>query len=189
MSDTSGPSLPEPLAFYDPDSSSWRMSAGTFPWEPPPSLETLPPSGMTLSGVLYELPMSAPAIAVPGCSSLPTPTTEPMTGNGHARNLGKEVTMLPTPSAIMDAEGTTYRNHRASSNFETNHAVTLGQVAYRRVHELLPTPEASDGTGGRRSKVGGTTAEAIGELTAPPSPAMPLLSDDLLLTLWTTEDD
>ena len=23
---------------------------------------------------------------------LPTPTTEPMTGNGHARNLGKEVT-------------------------------------------------------------------------------------------------
>ena len=29
---------------------------------------------------------------------LPTPTTEPMTGNGHARNLGKEVQLLPTPN-------------------------------------------------------------------------------------------
>lgn len=28
---------------------------------------------------------------------LPTPTTEPDTGNGHARNLGKEVKLLPTP--------------------------------------------------------------------------------------------
>ena len=28
---------------------------------------------------------------------LPTPTTQPDTGNGHARNLGKEVRLLPTP--------------------------------------------------------------------------------------------
>jgi hypothetical protein len=30
---------------------------------------------------------------------LPTPTTEPATGNGHARNLGKEIALLPTPTA------------------------------------------------------------------------------------------
>jgi hypothetical protein len=31
---------------------------------------------------------------------LPTPTTEPMTGNGHARNLGGEMkALLPTPTA------------------------------------------------------------------------------------------
>jgi len=29
----------------------------------------------------------------------PTPTTEPQTGNGHARDLGGEVTLLPTPAA------------------------------------------------------------------------------------------
>lgn len=29
---------------------------------------------------------------------LPTPTTEPDTGNGHARNLGKEARLLQTPS-------------------------------------------------------------------------------------------
>ena len=31
--------------------------------------------------------------------SLATPTTEPATGNGHARNLGHEVQLLPTPAA------------------------------------------------------------------------------------------
>jgi hypothetical protein len=30
---------------------------------------------------------------------LPTPVTQPSTGNGHARNLGKEVQMLPSPRA------------------------------------------------------------------------------------------
>lgn len=30
---------------------------------------------------------------------LPTPTTEPMTGNGHARNLGAEAKLLRTPTA------------------------------------------------------------------------------------------
>ena len=35
---------------------------------------------------------------------LPTPTTQPDTGNGHARNLGKEVRLLPTPMAT-DGKG------------------------------------------------------------------------------------
>jgi DNA (cytosine-5)-methyltransferase 1 len=35
---------------------------------------------------------------------LPTPTTAPMTGNGHARNLGSEVALIPTPS-VADSTG------------------------------------------------------------------------------------
>ncbi len=35
---------------------------------------------------------------------LPTPTTQPATGNGHARNLGKEARLLPTPS-VADGMG------------------------------------------------------------------------------------
>ena len=35
---------------------------------------------------------------------IPTPTTQPDTGNGHARNLGKEARLLSTPG-VADAEG------------------------------------------------------------------------------------
>lgn len=136
MSDTSGPTLPEPLAFYDPDSSSWRMSAGTFPWEPPPSLETLPASGMTLDGVLYELPMSVPATAVPGSSSLPTPTTRPSTGNGHARNLGKEIKTLPTPRS-QNGEGRNSTVWIRPADQPQNLENALAHVV------LLPSPTAN----------------------------------------------
>lgn len=145
MPDTSGPSSLTPLAFYDPDSSCWRTSQATFPWEPPPCLETLPASGMTLAGVLYGLPTSEPATDAPDCSSLPTPRA---TRGGSATETVELLgPYLPTPT-VADDMGTTYRNPRASANFETHHAVTLAQVAYKR---FLPTPEASDGTGGRRS--------------------------------------
>lgn len=35
-----------------------------------------------------------------GGKLLPTPTTDPDTGNGHARNLSQEVRLLPTPRAV-----------------------------------------------------------------------------------------
>lgn len=38
-------------------------------------------------------------ISLPKVTLLPTPTTQPDTGNGHARNLGKEVRLLPTSRA------------------------------------------------------------------------------------------
>lgn len=42
-------------------------------------------------------------------SLLPTPTTEPTTGNGHARNLGAEARLLPTPTSTdHKASGATY---------------------------------------------------------------------------------
>lgn len=169
MTDTSGPSSPTPLAFYDPASSSWRTSQGCFPWEESRSLETLPASGMTLGGRLFERPTLAHATAAPGSS------------------------FLPTPSSIMDAEGTTYRNPRADANFETHHAVTLSQVAYKRFHDdldggmdLLPTPTRRDHQGHNQRH---DETCLTGALTAPPSPATPPCSDDLHPTLWTDEGD
>lgn len=255
MSDTSGPSSLTPLAFYDPESSVWRMSAATFPWEPPPSLETLPASGMTLDGVLYELPTSAPAIAVPASSSLPTPTvgdsksarnstanrsripptgvhagdtltdwatllptptTEPMTGNGDARNLGKEIALLPTPAANeydhSDVDAYLARRERCKETAQNGNG--FGLVLSMAV-KMLPTPRTSDANGTGAHGDGGqdlrTTVDKMlptptardhkghnqrrdetcltGALTAPPSPDTPACSDDPPLTLWTDEAD
>ena len=55
---------------------------------------------------------------------LPTVTTQPETGNGHARNLGKEIKSLPTT-----------RSTRGGSTTE--------------IFDLLPTPQAHDEKGGK----------------------------------------
>lgn len=65
---------------------------------------------------------------------LPTPTTAPTTGNGHARNLGGEAKLLPTP--VSD-------NSRGLPSASTDYA-SLANVACA----LLPTPRATDGTKG-----------------------------------------
>lgn len=98
--DTSGPTLRVPLAHYDPASSCWRTSGVMFPSDWPTSSQTCPAWGMTRRGELFELPTPALPTDAPASSSslLPTPTTEPLTGNGHARHLGGEVKgLLPTP--------------------------------------------------------------------------------------------
>ena len=104
--DTSGPEYSEPLAIYDPASSSWRMSGGMFPSDSMPSLATFPASGMTRDGRLFELPMRVPVMGEPASSSLPTPTCSEATGpgytdrvNGGGKNLRTEVANLPTPTA------------------------------------------------------------------------------------------
>lgn len=70
---------------------------------------------------------------------LPTPVTEPDTGNGHARNLGKEARLLPTPRATDGTKGGP--NQRGSS----------GDLMLPSAVVLLPTPSAADGNGGGRS--------------------------------------
>lgn len=61
---------------------------------------------------------------------LPTPVCEPDTGNGHARNLGKEIQLLPTPRARDKGTESDY----SSPGFRP----TLTQSL------MLPTPKASD---------------------------------------------
>lgn len=82
MTDTSGPTSREPLAHFDPASSSWRTSQGTFPLGLGESSLTLPPWGMTRAGALYALPTPVRATSERDCSVLPTPRSQ----NGETRN-------------------------------------------------------------------------------------------------------
>ena len=67
---------------------------------------------------------------------LPTPTTEPDTGNGHARNLGKEVKkLLPTPRAARGASGTETMYRLGAERDDTGD---------RQGNVILPTPMTSD---------------------------------------------
>jgi hypothetical protein len=81
--DTFGLGLEKPLASYDPDTQSWKTSEATLPLVEQPSLVSLPVSGMTVSGDLYQLPAWALRTSENECSLWPTPTavTRPMEGN------------------------------------------------------------------------------------------------------------
>lgn len=82
---------------------------------------------------------------------LPTPTTQPMTGNGHARHLGGEVKeLLPTPAVNDMGEGKTVEwwdewtaKMQATHGNGNGHGRSLAIEAQR----LLPTPNAMDGHG------------------------------------------
>lgn len=63
---------------------------------------------------------------------LPTPVCEPLTGNGHARNLGKEVALLPSPRAS-DTNGAG-RHGDGGPDLRT----AVAEIA------LLPTPAVND---------------------------------------------
>lgn len=98
-------------------------------WEP--FSGTWPRSGYMSGGRAFELPTSVPLITESASSSLlPTPVTQPDTGNGHARNLTKELKALPTPNAA-DGSGGRYNS--------TGHQSTLPGTV-----RTLPTPRASD---------------------------------------------
>jgi DNA (cytosine-5)-methyltransferase 1 len=93
-----------------------------------------------------------PELAGAPVALLPTPTTEPTTGNGHARNLGAEikgsVTLLPTPKANDDL---------GTRNMSPDYGPTLTDAALYAVGDdrscLLPTPLADGAArrGGDRS--------------------------------------
>ena len=81
MSGPFSPTSPTPLAFYDPESWSWRTSQGCLLSAAPESLERLPAWGTTSDGALYEhrtperLTAARDGSASPG---LPTPVVNDM---------------------------------------------------------------------------------------------------------------
>ena len=90
------------LAYYDPESSCWRTSQGTFDLDSMPSSLTLPAWGMTRNGELFERPMSVPPISEPGCSSLLRSPTAAEAKNQDYSNqtyVQNQVKVLPTPTA------------------------------------------------------------------------------------------
>ncbi len=114
--------LPTPAASTSNDTetvSSWlsrqarRADVGERPFHPPLSVAVrlLPTptanlgrngggqdAGKRRAGG-HSVSIEDAVISLPKVTLLPTPTTQPDTGNGHARNLGKEVRLLPTPRA------------------------------------------------------------------------------------------
>jgi DNA (cytosine-5)-methyltransferase 1 len=81
--DTFGPTLGTPLAEYDHDLQSWRTYGVISLWGLTECLQTLPKSGMTVNGVLYQQPEWVRPIDANELLSWPTPTAvnRPMEGN------------------------------------------------------------------------------------------------------------
>ena len=112
-----GSSLPESLARFDRDSSSWRTSQHCLIEGMARFSETWPRSGMTRSGTAYRLPQLARLTAgIESGSLAPTPTAGDSSGSGSrntpgskahagvsltdwARGDGGTGRMLPTPRA------------------------------------------------------------------------------------------
>jgi hypothetical protein len=84
-------------------------------------------------------------------SLFPTPTTQPTTGNGHARNLGKEVRLLPTPAAgnFNDGESVESWESRRQKNKAKGYNGNGQGTPLAMAVKLIPTPTATDANGGR----------------------------------------
>jgi hypothetical protein len=147
-----GPNTLEPLAFYDPELRSWRMSGVITLWGLTVSLETLPTSGMTQSGRLFRRSPWVRHIAGSGSSAWPTPTTQEVehpdltlteTGRrmsldgltSHSLNLADAVRMWPTPTA--------------SSWGSTNHRMMLDLLVKSGEITQQDKQQMTSGNGGR----------------------------------------
>ena len=154
---TCGLGYDKPLANYDPATQSWKMSEGIFPSGERPSLPTLPPSGMTQSGALFQQPAWEPTTGATASSSLPTPTANEhkyrLQGNSQASKCLEamarrgELTMWPTPTTQEvehpDAE-LTETGRRKSKDGTTSHSLNLADAV-----KMWPTPTHGKLAGGQ----------------------------------------
>lgn len=170
MSDTFGRSSLTPFAYYDPDSSCWRTSQGTFLLDSMLSSVTLPPSGSMHGGALYERPTLALATDEPGSLLLlATPVAGDGLGGGRTQEslraargadqvvwgLREQVRLLPTPAVNDMGEGKTLEwwddwteAQRVKHGNGNGHGKSLAVEALR----MLPTPRAQNEEG-RNSRV------------------------------------
>lgn len=140
--DTSGLLFTLPLLTWDPASLCWRTSGVISRSGSTGSSVTLPTSGMTRSGELFEHPTWGAAISAPASSLLPTPNT--MDGmaarsdealarakqSGGCSNLKDVIPrLLPTP---VKGDG-----ERGSQTYSRGNPTLRGA--------LLPTPRAQNG--------------------------------------------
>jgi hypothetical protein len=197
----SGSSSPEPFAYFDPDSCSWRMCQASLLEASGESCTTWPRQGTWDLGFVWALPTSGhPTDEIESSSLLPTPSAYESTPTEayvdevrehlddphtrlylpgrkwHSQRTLSRIAgaLLPTPGAndstgpegeTRDARreagvtggpalrdiahllptptGRDHKDGAPNENVETN--ALLG----RAVWDLLPTPSASDGTGGR----------------------------------------
>jgi hypothetical protein len=103
--DTSGQCSPIVFGWFDPDTQCWRTCQATFLSDSEMSKPTWPRSGMTVNGIAYQLPPSAPLTdAIAYSLSLhdvmewtPTATANQMAPSMLPRNPGRH--LWPTPHA------------------------------------------------------------------------------------------
>ena len=144
MSDTYGQKSTESFATYDPSSSCWKTSQGTFPWGSDEFLETWPRAGMTLSGIAFQLPPSVRLTDVTASSSLPqeqhrwpTPTTsdaytdklrstQQKENSMHSVTLAQAVQRWPTPRTQMYRNPPKNRIGQNSTNYHYNLEEAVG---------------------------------------------------------------
>ena len=141
MTDTSGRMSYAPFARWDRDSQSWKTSEATSLWDLTLSSLTLPAWGGLRDGELCEHPTPELHTSAPDSLSLPTPTTQPTTGNGHARNLGGEIKSLPTPRAQDEYER---RNMKTMERIRDEGGDMTLPTWAKVVAPLLPTPATAN---------------------------------------------
>jgi hypothetical protein len=86
-----GQSSPASFAFYDPVSSSWKMSRPFLFADLDGFSETWPRAGMTRSGIAFRQPPLVPHISETGYSYWPTPNTDGYRSDGELRMLQRKV--------------------------------------------------------------------------------------------------
>ena len=148
--DTYGHGYEKPLAIYDPNTQSWRMCEDILPLAEPRSLDSLPKSGMTRNGVLYQQPVWEPIIDVNASSSWPTPTasdhierksTQQTDNSRHSLNLPAAVKRWPTPTTqeVEHPNAVWNEQMRRVSATGTTHSMNLADAV-----KMWPTPKSSD---------------------------------------------
>ena len=99
MNDTYGLISKKLLAVYDQVTLSWRTLQDTLALDLIQYSQTLPKSGMTQHGKLYEQVKSARPITENDCLLLPTPLAHDAKGAaGKQMDLVKTMTLLATPT-------------------------------------------------------------------------------------------
>jgi hypothetical protein len=172
-----GRSTPELLARFDPDTSSWKMLRPCLFGEWDEFSGIFPPSGMTRSGALYQLPTSALPTCENGSGLWRTPDASVVTGGaanaedrkrqGHAIGLHDQVN---TPSMWPTPHGMCVPNKRRAGPSGNE----LGRAVNR---SLWPTPSASLGDHAglvtpTKAREGGTLVEAVSARTMFPTPTV-----------------
>ena len=156
---TCGRGFDTPLANYDPGTQSWKMCAGISLWEELTYLATLPASGMTQNGVLYQQPAWEPITSETESLSWPTPLQsdwKPRGPNSKHQGLLETVktrdSLWPTPTAVtrpMEGNVRLYRAKIAAGKMtEQESEAILGKSVWEaqgKLKQMWPTPIASTG--------------------------------------------
>jgi hypothetical protein len=104
--DTCGLGLEQPLASYNLSTQSWRMSEDISLWGDYKLLESLPKSGMTRNGVLYQQLEWERPIKENALSSWPTPTARDGKGASGHKKLARRLADLTIQARLRDGVNT-----------------------------------------------------------------------------------